>query len=231
MRIGSFLSITVVVCLASTVGFADTIVQTQEVGLMKIGNSFAVPVTFIDFDAAQGALTGITLGLQASFSGTVGIENTSNVPDMASGIIAGSVTVATSDDLLLAAVSPSAVGPTHDFSSFDGIRDFAGTSGATDSVSDAPVETTVIAPVSELPLFTGDSQTFLTLTASTFPVAEGRETEAVEEIANGNATVQLTYTYTPVPEPASVALLILGTVAFLWQRFRFVRSHAVDTNI
>lgn len=59
---------------------------------------------------------------------------------------------------------------------------------------------------------------FLTLTASTFPIAEGRETESVEETASANATVQLTYTYTPVPEPAPVPLLAIGIVALL--RFR-----------
>jgi PEP-CTERM motif len=69
-----------------------------------------------------------------------------------------------------------------------------------------------------IPLFTGNNQIFLTLTATSFPVAQGQETESVEETANGNATVQLTYTYTPVPEPGTVPLLTIGTVALLWFR-------------
>ncbi len=220
MRIGYLLPVTAVLCLSARVGFADTIVQTQEVGLTNVGSSFAVPVTFNDFDPGQGTLTAITLGLEASFSGTVGIENVSNVPDVASGIIGGSVTVATNDNSLVAQVSPSAAGATHDFSAFDGTLDFAGTSGATDAVSGAALGTTTIAPGFVLPLFTGNDQIFLTLTASTFPVADGIENEAVKDTANAHATVQLTYTYTPVPEPGAAALLTIGMVALLRLRFK-----------
>lgn len=180
--------------------------------------SFAIPVSFSEFNSEQGILTAVTLALQASFSGTVGIENVSNAPDVANGVIAGSVTVANNDNSLEATVSPSAAGPTHDFTVFDGKVDYAGMSGATDSVSGASVDTTVTAPISALPLFTGNTDIFLTLTASTFPIAEGEETESVAETANANATVQLTYAYTPIPEPGTLALLTIGSVAFLWLR-------------
>lgn len=215
MRIVSLLPVTAVLCITGTVAFADTMVQTQAVGLTNVGTSFGIPVAFNGFDPAQGTLTAVTLGLQADFSGKVGIENLSNVPDVASGVIAGSVTVATNDNSVVAEVFPSAAGPTHDLSAFDGQLDFAGTSGATDSVSGTPFGTTVIAPASALALFNGNDQILLTLTANTFALAAGKEREAVEETANGNATVQLTYSYTPVPEPGTFALLIIGTVAFL----------------
>ena len=65
---------------------ASTIVQTQSAGLLNVGNEFIVPVEFNDFNPALGSLTGITLGLEASLAGTVGVENLSNAPDMAEGI-------------------------------------------------------------------------------------------------------------------------------------------------
>jgi hypothetical protein len=203
--------------------FANTIDQSQSVELHDVGNSFGVPVEFNPFDPALGALTSVTLSLKASFSGTVGIENLSASPDVASGIIAGSVIVSTTGGSFSVEVSPSAQGPVHDLTAFDGVLDYAGTSGATDSVSGAFASASAVAPppASALELFTGDQQIFLSLTASTFPIVSGLETEAVTETANANATVGLTYVYAPVPEPRTVALTVIG-VAFLvgsgWRR-------------
>lgn len=212
-------------------GFAASILQTQSVGLLDVGNSFSVPVTFNQFDPALGSLTSITLGLQASFSGTVGVENVSNAADVATGIIAGSVTVADNGNMFVAGVFPSAAGPAHNFTPFDGALDFSGTSGATDSVSGAPASISVTAPppASGLPEFSGTGQIFLTLTASTFPVVEGMQTEDVRETANAVATVQLTYTYTPastVPEPGTMAMLTAAAAcaAVPWVRRRRQRS-------
>lgn len=209
-------------------GFADTIVQTESATLLDVGNSFAVPVEFNEFNPALGTLTSLTVDLTASFSGTVGIENLSNVADVAAGVIAGSVTVATSDNSLSAEVFPSATGPTHNLSPFDGIEDYGGTSGATDSVSGAPASTSVSAPpAAVLPQFTGTGQIFLGLTASTFPLVEGRERESAVETANATATVQLTYDYTPapsVPEPGTAALLGIGVILLAALRRRLAAA-------
>ncbi len=199
--------------------FANTIDQSQSVGLTDVGNLFSVPVEFNQFDPALGALTSVTLSLKARFSGTVGIENLSASSDVAGGIIGGSVTVSTTDGSLSVQVSPSAQGPVHDLTAFDGTRDYAGTSGATDSVSGADASASAVAPppTSALQLFTGSQQLFLTMAASTFPIVSGLETESVTETANAKATVELTYAYTPatsVPEPKTVVLTAIG-VAFL----------------
>lgn len=118
-----------------------------------------------------------------------------------------------------------AQGPEHDFTAFDGALDYAGTSGATDSVSGADVSASASAPppASALQLFIGGQQIFLTLSATTFPVAEGEETESVTETANANALVKLTYDYTPassVPEPGTLALGTIGVAGILGIRRR-----------
>jgi hypothetical protein len=221
----AFFSVTAL-CLATCgAGFASTIVQTQGATLDNVGASFAVPVTFNEFDPALGTLNSITLGLDGSFAGTVGIENLSNAPDQAAGIIAGSISVATAGQLLEAQVFPSAMGPTHNFTAFDGTLDFAGSSGATDSVSGSVLTTsvTVIAPSPTLTLFTGAGQIFLTLTATSFPVVQGMRQETVEDTANATGVVQLTYSYTPAsptPEPGTMALLVCGLIALPWLRLR-----------
>jgi hypothetical protein len=202
--------------LGAAPAFANTIDQSQGATLIDVGNSFAVPVEFNPFDPALGALTQVTLSLEASFSGTVGIENVSSSPDVASGVIAGSVTVSTLGNLLSVEVFPSAQGPMHDFAPFDGALDYAGASGATDSVSGAGVSASAAAPppASALGLFIGSQPIFLTLTATSFPLAEGQETESVTETANAHALVSLTYDYRPassVPEPGTLAL---GTIGF-----------------
>ena len=164
--------------------------------------------------------------------GAVGIENLSSSPDVASGIIGGSVTVSTTDDSLSVEVFPSAQGPFHDLTAFDGALDYAGASGATDSVSGADVSAsaTVPPPASALQLFIGGQQIFLALGATTFPVVEGQETEAVTETANANALVKLTYDYTPasgVPEPGTLALGTIGIAYLLGiRRWRANRTGA-----
>ncbi|HKD09515.1 MAG TPA: choice-of-anchor E domain-containing protein [Bryobacteraceae bacterium] len=214
----AFYSVTAL-CLATCgTGLASTIVQTQGATLDNVGQSFSVPVTFNQFNPALGTLNSITLDLDGSFAGTVGIENLSNAPDQAAGIIAGTISVATPGQLLAAQVSPSAAGPTHNFTPFDGTLDFAGSSGATDSVSGSPVATSVTALASSpaIPLFLGPGQIFLTLTATSFPIAQGLRQEAVEDTANATGVVQLTYSYTPAsatPEPGTMALLVCGVIA------------------
>ena len=188
---------------------ADIITQTQGATLLDVGNSFGVPVEFNPFDPALGVLTEVTLGLTASFSGSVEVTNTSAVEDHAAGIIAGSVSVYTSGNLVSVEVFPSAQGPTHDL---------APGASATDSVSGPDQSATASAPppASALPLFIGDEQIFLTLDATSFPLVQGLESESVSDTANAHATVTLTYDYTPassVPEPGTFAL---GTIGFAW---------------
>jgi hypothetical protein len=218
----TYVLIPAVILLASGPGFASTIVQTQEDTLLDVENEFVAPVAFNQFDASLGVLNSITLSLAASFAGTVGVENLSSVPDVAAGIIAGTVTVATNGDTLSVEVFPSAVGPTHHLTAFDGTLDYAGTSGATDSVSGAMVTGSVTGPPpdSVLQLFTGSNDIFLTLTATSFPLVEGMETESVTETANATARVTLAYDYTPVPDPGMLPLLAAGLAGLAWIRHR-----------
>ena len=204
--------------------FAGTIVQSEGVTLLDVGTSFAVPLPFNRFDPALGTLDSVTLDLTASFSGTVGVENTSASPDVVTGIIAGSVTVVTNSSSLTVEVFPSAPGPAHHFAAFDGSLDFAGASGATDAVAGLPIAGSVAAPppASALPEFIGAGQIFLTLTATSFPIVTGLETETVEETADAHTTEVLTYRFTPlaVAEPAGWTILAAGLLG-LWRRRNF----------
>src|SRR5215469_17870908 len=109
----AFFPLTALGFIACGTGVASTIVQTQGATLNNVGQSFSVPVTFNQFDPALGTLNSITLDLDGSFAGTVGIENLSNAPEQAAGIITGSISVATTGQLLAAQVFPSAAGPIH----------------------------------------------------------------------------------------------------------------------
>jgi hypothetical protein len=215
MKITCF-SVPAMVLLMGCTGFASTIVQTNGAALHNVGQQFGVPVEFDPFNPALGTLTSVTVDLKASFAGTVGVENLSNTPDKAAGIIAGSVSIANTGGSLFAEISPSTSGPVHNFTAFDGTLDYAGTSGATDSVWGATLITSVTATtLAALQSFSGNSEIFLTLTAKTFPIVQGMETESVTDTANANASVTLTYDYRPaaaVPEPATAALLAMGAL-------------------
>ena len=211
---------------------AKTIDQSQSVGLTDVGTSFIVPVEFNQFDPTLGVLTEITLSLKASFSGTVGVENLSGSPDVATGIIAGSVTVSTTGDTFSVEVFPSAAGLQHDLAPYDGVLDYSGASGATDTVagSDSSASGSAPPPAAALQLFIGTGQIFLSLGASTFPIVQGLETELATETANASATVELTYDYTPaqsVPEPRTLALGMIGVAGLLgMRRWRASRGRA-----
>ena len=205
--------------LASQPGRAASIVQTFSAELQNVGNGFAVPVQFNAFDPTLGILDAITLNLSARFSGSVSIENLSSSPDMAQGIIGGNVLVENNDQSLFVQVFPSASGPLHDLAPYDQQINFAPPSGATDSVTGSPqsASTTVTGPASLFQMLTGTGQIFLTLSASSFPIAEGQQTESVEETANALSTVELTYDFTPgaaaAPEPSARTMLATGLMA------------------
>lgn len=209
--------------LANGQGVAATLVQTDGATLIDVGRSFAAPLEFNQFNPALGILDGVALDLSAFFSGSVGIENVSSSPDVAHGIIAGTVTAATSDASLSVEVFPNAVGPSHNFTAFDGTLDFAGASGATDIVTGAPAtgSASVPPPAAALTQFIGGGEIFLTLSATSFPIAEGRETESVTETADAHTIDVLAYRYTPfaVGEPASAGILLVGLLG-LWRRRR-----------
>ncbi|MGA7414702.1 MAG: choice-of-anchor E domain-containing protein [Bryobacteraceae bacterium] len=213
-------SVPAMVLLLGGTGVASTIVQTQSATLLNVGAQFGVPIAVNPFNTALGTLNSITVDFGASFAGTVGVENVSGVPDMAAGIIGGSVTIANNGGSLFAQVFPSAFGAVHSLTAFDGTLDYGGTSGATDSVSGATATTSVTTTTAPaLQAFTGTNEVFLTLTAKTFPIVQGMETESVTETANASATVKLTYDYTPAaaaPEPATVLLLSAGMAGLSW---------------
>jgi hypothetical protein len=120
----------------------------------------------------------------------------------------------------------------HDLAPYDGVLDYSGASGATDTVagSDSSASGSAPPPAAALQLFIGTGQIFLSLGASTFPIVQGLETESATETANASATVELTYDYTPaqsVPEPRTLALGMIGVAGLLgMRRWRASRGRA-----
>ena len=81
---------------------------------------------------------------------------------MATGIIAGSVTVSTTGDTFSVEVFPSAAGLQHDLAPYDGVLDYSGASGATDTVAglDSSASGSAPPPAAALQLFIGTGQIF-----------------------------------------------------------------------
>ncbi len=195
---------------------------------MVSGNEFNVPLEFNKFDPALGTLNSVTLDVTASYSGSIGIENLSASPDVANGIVFGSVTASTNNSLFSVEVFTSMTGPVHHLTAFDGAVDFAGTSGATDTVVGSSVTGSATAPppTAVLPEFIGTAPIDLSLIATALPVVTGLETEEIVDTADAHTTDVLTYRYTSVAiaEPAGWTIVAAGLLGLFGLRLAAARG-------
>jgi len=219
---------------ADTVSFTDTLPTTQ--------TNFSTALVFNKFDATQGTLTSVTFTINGTVTGVMQFENQSPSPSTVTTTLSAVILLDRPDGSNLVGITPSG-SQTYSVTAYDGVLDFGGTSGRTNSGltgTAGNILTTMAA--SDLALFSSTTGGVISLpimaTATSNYTGSGNIAEQTSTRASAQVTV--TYNFTPstgsgsgsggsggsgsVPEPSSLVLMMLGVVPVA-MRIRRARSN------
>jgi hypothetical protein len=193
--------------------------------------------SFLDlqqFDPALGHLNSVTLVLTADLFGSTALENRSSRAVLMTANLGATLTLARPDGEALVVAAPLVVSQ-FSASAYDGVKNYAGTSGVTYSEQGQTLSNSAsFSDSATLALFTGAGSVHAPLgaVADSQVVGSGNFYSKFTTLAGGHAAV--TYDYSPslsttlvssVPEPESWALMLagVGALASLARRRRVPR--------
>ena len=196
---------------AAVISFSDTITPAAR-------TDYTRSLSFDRFNPALGTLQSISFALSGLVVGTTRVESEDEQPATVTENLRATITLQRPNGSSLAVVIPFE-DFTNSFTSYDGVTDFAGTSGITRSNVTAEADTSVItSTLEDLTLFTGTTDIVLPVAAAGSSVAtgSGNLVTAFSTFAGASATVSYTYAEAAVPPPATEvpdpsALALLGT--------------------
>lgn len=183
-------------------------------------SSIAVP----KFNTTLGTLTSVAIQFAGAVSSDIAFESRDAAPSTITGTASATVALTRPDNTQLAVVLPSNTRSQNE-SAFDGVIDFAGTSGDTFNgvTGSLTAPTVTLTSASDLALFSSNGASNISLPvtgAGTSSVSgAGNIISQISTRASGTAFVTYTYNAAPpppppppvgTPEPASMALLGAG---------------------
>ena len=200
---------------AATVSFGTTPASTSTLTTGLMTTNFTTSLTLPMFDISLGTLTSVAIDFAGSVTSTIKFESLDAAPSTITGTASAAVTLTRPDMSQLAVVLPSNTRFAQE-TAYDGVLDFAGTSGDVFSniSGNLTAPTVTLTSVSDLALFSGAGNILLPVigTGASSVSGAGNVVSQVTTQASGSAYVVYTYNATPaaVPEPASMALLASG---------------------
>ena len=159
----------------------------------------------------------VIFSLGGAVKGSIKFESLDAAPATVTTQLKAQITLQRPDLTTLVVVLPVASN-TDNVAEYDGITDYAGTSGKTyPSLSASDSETsTSPPPASDLLLFSGSGNITLPVKAEGQSSGSGAGNLLVQFSSEANADVSVTYVWSP--EPASLGLLALGALTVLRRR-------------
>jgi len=156
-------------------------------------NSVTVP----QFNPTLGTLQSIQFTLNGRIEGETRVESNDAGPTTVNTSFSASITLTRPDNSVIVVTIPIA-DFVDNFTAFDGVLDFAGTSGET-RIGLVAVDSDVVVsppPVSDLALFTGFGNITLPVMATGSSIATGGGNITTNFITRAEASCQVCYTYT-----------------------------------
>jgi hypothetical protein len=191
---------------AATISFAD--------GTGLRTTNCTSSLLFGKFDTSLGTLTSIKFDLSGTVQGIGNAESMDELPSNVTLTLGSTLSLRRPDSSTLVLTNPI-FSQGFAFSEFDGLINFAGTSGgSTGTVSSTNSSFFVSSSASDFAVFSafggGSINLALFAQGNSFGSGSGNLVTQFRTSAAGNALVTYTYTAAEVPEPASLALLLGG---------------------
>ncbi|MCY2959439.1 MAG: choice-of-anchor E domain-containing protein [Planctomycetota bacterium] len=163
-------------------------------------------VSIPKFNPALGTLQSIQFTLSGNVQGTAKAESLDNGPTMVTTQFSANLTLTRPDNSVIVVTIPIA-NFNDSFTAFDGVIDFAGTSGITHPGINASDSDTVTSPPppSDLVLFTGAGNITLPVVALGASIATGSGNLITQFTTQAQCTVNVCYTYEPNTPPVFTA--------------------------
>ena len=186
--------------------------------------NFTSPLSFGKFDTALGTLNSITFELDGSIQGLGRAESLNATASNVTLTLGAILTLKRPDGSTLIAENPN-FSQSFAFARFDGVRDFAGSSGGTTGTRAATASDLFVSTsASDFALFSalngGTIDLNLNAVGASRATGSGNLMTAFQTLAAGNVRVTYDYRPTAVPEPETYAMLLagLGLLALRRQR-------------
>ncbi|MGA2499376.1 MAG: choice-of-anchor E domain-containing protein [Tepidisphaeraceae bacterium] len=203
-------------CYGSTISFFDS-VPFQ-------GTNWTKSVTIPRFNPALGTLNSVSFKLDAYLKSTAFLENTGPSPALVTATLTATITLSRPDLTIITYTTPI-ITVSDNFTAFDLVLDFGGTSGKTHAGLTANDSVVVASPppATDLALFTGIGNIIMPVTAKVKSVFSGDTGNLAAGFSSGSsAAVTVTYNYSSaIPTPKVVwagGVMLAGLILHHFRR-------------
>jgi hypothetical protein len=205
--------------MASSPAGATTITYSDAISMSSTNWSTSTSVP--QFDPALGTLNSITFTLDGSVLGTGKFESLDASPSQVTMDLQATLKLKRPSGTVIVQTIP--VFETIDnVTAFDGLQDYAGTSGKTyTDVGASSSDSVTTSTAADKALFTGTGNIVLPVTATGSSFASGPGNIVTEFHTSASTGITVVYDYTVVPEPSTLALLFAGALGlgfYGWRR-------------